>query len=129
MSRLWAALEPLLDPGAGPLSVDEMAVYLGRHVPGAGWTRGAVRDRVTWCVARHSVNPARLLLDRPYWLEPRGWPVIEAARDEWVPVQPAVMAERLAVATRLPWTAEDVRRLVPMAERAHGWRASCLVMT
>ena len=127
MSRLWTALQPLLDPGAGPLSVDEMAAYLGRHVPGAGWTRGATRDRVTRCARNKGVDPARLLLTCSYWLEPRGWPVIEAARDEWAPVQPSEMAERLAVATKLPWTAEDVRRLVPMAEWAHGWRASCLV--
>ena len=127
MSRLWSALQPLLDPGAGPLSVDEMAAYLGRHVPGAGWTRGAVRDRVTRAARSRGAEPALLIIDRPSWIEARCWPIVNAARDEWEPVQPAEVAERLTAATRWRWTEEDVWRLIPAAERAHGCLGSCLV--
>ena len=127
MSRLWTALEPLLAEDAGPLSIDEMAAYLGRHVPGAGWTRRATRDRVKRCAFNRGIDPARLLLNGHRWLEVTGWPIVEEARDEWEPVSAAVLADRLTVATKLSWTEQDVRRLVPMAERAHGCRGSCLV--
>ena len=128
MSRLWDALAPLLEEDAGPLSVDEMAAYLGRHVPGAGWTRWHTEQRVRREATAQGVAVSTLLRVPDHAPEITGWPVLEAARIAGQPVSVALLAERLAVATKLPWSESDVQRLVPMAERAHGWRASCLVM-
>ena len=129
MSRLWSALAPLLEEDAGPLSIDEMCAYLGRHVPGAGWTRWHTEQRVRREATAQGVAVSTLLRVPDHASEITGWPVLVAARIAGQPCLAALLAERLARATGLPWSEQDVRRLVPMAERAHGWRASCLVTT
>jgi hypothetical protein len=127
MSRLWTALEPLLAEDAGPLSIDEMCAYLSRHVPGAGWTRWQTEQRMRREAATRGVAVSDLLRVPDHAAEIKGWPVIVSARIVGQPVSAALLAERLARATGIRWTEHDVRRLVPMAERAHGCRVSCLV--
>jgi hypothetical protein len=126
MSRVWAALEPLLAEDGGPLSVDEMCAYVARQIPGAGWTRWNTEQRVRRECAVHGVAVSSLLCIPDHDPAIRGWPVLVAVRQAGQPVSAALLAERLAKATGLRWSESDVRRLVPMAERAHGLTPLCL---
>lgn len=127
MSRLWDALSPLLDPDGGPLSMREMQLYLDRYVGGCWLYRRRTLIMVRQEARRHGVAASALLRcveDHDVWAS--GWPVIARSYAHRQRYDPDDLAALLTVATGLPWDAAAVLRIVPTAERAHGYRWTCL---